>query len=135
VEGREEEKRKRESVSGKMRKGRKLTYTSHGIGQQTHRQLVLLQHDRIRIRNLLIQALPEMLQRGLTDRPSVSKPPTVRLDSTRGDVGGLELGGLDDFPVGVADGFGGFAGEEVDATSGFRVAVEVLTCEDGVLVA
>jgi hypothetical protein len=39
----------------------------------------------------------------------------------------LELGGLDDFTVGVADCFGGFAGEEVHTTGGFRIAVEVLT--------
>lgn len=98
------------------------------VGEQAHRQLVLLEDDRIRVGDLVLERLSEVVERSLTDRARVAEPPPVRLDAPGCRLVGLELGDLQDLTVAVADGLARLSGEEVDPLGRLGIAVKVLAC-------
>lgn len=98
--------------------------------QQSHRQLVPLEQDRVRIGHLGREGGSEVIQSGLGDDTSVSEPSSIGSYSTHLGthllLSLLEGGGLDNLSISVSNGFSSV--EHLDFTSGFGISVKVLSC-------
>ena len=96
------------------------------IFQQSHRQPIPSQQNRIRIRFLPSQSLPEMLECTLADHSCVAEPPSIRLYASgqRILLALLERRCFDDLPVAVSDGFA--PSKKFDSSRFFGIAVKVL---------